>query len=152
MYVSHKTWLVEQNISQLRAKKSHLSKENLGNSMAESGKARENPPSNGYISEYKPQTSAGGDATRNQHHNQKYQKSDMKTQQQQHTRTETTIDNNKHPKYGNSITFNIERRKKVELERVDITASPRKYGDNSYSDYFDNLIALIDEAAKELSL
>ena len=29
---------------------------------------------------------------------------------------------------------------------------PRKGGDNSYTDYFDNLIALIDEAAKELSI
>ena len=29
---------------------------------------------------------------------------------------------------------------------------PRKGGDNSYTDYFDNLIALIDEAAKDLSI
>ena len=32
------------------------------------------------------------------------------------------------------------------------TESPRKGGQNSYQEYFDNLISLIDEAARELSV
>ena len=148
MYVSHKTWLVERNIAELDAKKSHVSNENkpshenLGNNMAETGKARENAQTN---------KNAEGRETANQHHSLKYRTSDTNYQQQYNT-TQTTAIKNMSQKYENSITFNIERRKKVELPSVDITESPRKYGESSYSDYFDNLIALIDEAAKELSL
>jgi len=32
------------------------------------------------------------------------------------------------------------------------TESPRKGGQSSYQEYFDNLISLIDEAARELSV
>jgi hypothetical protein len=36
--------------------------------------------------------------------------------------------------------------------KLSFIESPRKGGQNSYQDYFDNLISLIDEAARELSV
>ena len=59
--------------------------------------------------------------------------------------------------YNNNFKFNIDRKHLIELKSVPTESpidfvSPRKGGDNSYTDYFDNLIALIDEAAKELSI
>ncbi len=143
MYVSHKTLLVEQNNAESHvSNEKEPSHENLGNNMAETGKARENAQTN---------KNAAGRETANQHHSLKYQTSDT-NYQQQYNISQTTARKNTSQKYENSITFNIERRKKVELPSVDITESPRKHGESSYSDYFDNLIALIDEAAKELSL
>ena len=58
---------------------------------------------------------------------------------------------------SSQLNFNIERKAVIELVPTrevtsDWTVSPRKGGDNTYKDYFDNLIALIDEAARELSI
>ena len=68
---------------------------------------------------------------------------------------------------NNGLIINIERKKRIEIEKLDKLApvkddlqddfdidikNIRRGKDNTYTEYFDNLIALIDEATRELSV
>ena len=62
---------------------------------------------------------------------------------------------------GSTFKINIERKKRIEIEKLETGmqqdfdfdfANIRRGKDNTYTEYFDNLIALIDEATRELSI
>ena len=56
--------------------------------------------------------------------------------------------------------FNVKKVQNVQLDQLKtldesppiVMPSPKKGSNNTYSEYFDNLLSLIDKAAKDLSL
>ena len=72
-----------------------------------------------------------------------------------------------HISVGDKRPFNVRKVESVQLDQFKITPdspkkgtdtppivmpSPKKGSNNTYSEYFDNLLSLIDKAAKDLSL